>query len=477
MIQQTGKLRVATTAFFVLVMLMVGACSSSGNDAPQNSTEPPAAPPPAVAGSDLAPGTPQWFAREAENFAASQQRGIDRFLQFNTMPIDADPPRALNRWSPARGMAMETSFENRYGATIAVSLFRPNGDVAEPLPSVIIVPGLGQGVRSAYYFLAEDLAEHGYLALVFDPQNQGKSDAQGRPETCDAGGEWQQPQEMGLQEQGSCAGQPPAESASATETVNQNSLVTHATLGTDADHSSTADLYRSIAPTFVLGALDVTTWLLSADNPWRAWVDPARLGLAGHSAGAYGAAQTANGDPLDRFKVAVALDGYHPIDLGVVPRVPTLFILSEQELAPRLAPPQNPRSLHPTWESFEAFRAAGIATGHLILRSSTHLDFTDGAGLASRDGARYASYFTLAWFDYFLKGDETGATRLFATRFDDSVDVSSIGTGAIGLDGRNVPPTIAGRSVTEAYSYYYPGALAALGTDCADLRTRRCVRL
>lgn len=315
---------------------LLAVCGGSAQNDSTAALEPPTAPAPAAT-PDPAPGSPQWFVREAENFAASQQRGLDRLAQGRTFPIDAD-----------------------------------------------------------------------------------------------------------------------------------------------ADHASTAETYRQIAPTFVLGVLDATVWLLSDTNPWRAWVDATRIGLAGHSAGAYGAAQAANGDPLNRFRAAVALDGYQPIDLGVTPRVPTLFIQSEQELAPRLAPPlappQQPRTLHPTWESFDAFRAVDFATGHLILRSSTHLDFTDGAGLASRDGARYASYFTLAWLDYFLKGDESGAMRLFTGHFDNSVDQSSIGTGGIGADGRNIPPMIAGRPIADALSYYYPGALAALGADCHDLRRVRCIQ-
>lgn len=460
-------------ALLLLLAAFAAGCDDGGDDASFRHGPPPndEQPPPATAAPDPAPGTPEWFLREAANFAASQQRGIDRLLQLSTVPLDADPPRALNRWAPARGEALETTFENRYGAAIAVSLLRPSGEHATPLPSVVIIPGLGQGVRSAYYFLAEDLAEHGYLVLVFDPQAQGKSDAQGRPETCEAGGAWQQPQEMGLREQGECAGQPPA---SATQGDPGSSLLLHATLGTDADHGPTAATYRQIAPTFVFGALDATAWLLSDENPWRDWVDADRVGLAGHSAGAYGAAQAANGDPQHRYRAAVALDGYHPIDQDVQPRVPTLWILSEQEQAPRVAPPRNPRTLHPTWASFDAFRAAGLATGHLILRSSAHLDFTDASGLASRYGSRYTSYFTLAWFDVFLKGDSSAAARFFAERFDDSVDVSSIGTGALGLDGKNQPPMIEGTPLADAFSYYYPGAFAALGADCSDLRRIRC---
>ena len=337
----------------------------------------------------------------------------------------------------------------------------------------MIVPGYGTGVRAAYYSFAQDLAEHGYLVLVFDPQGQGRSARTGRPETCEPGGAWRQPQEMGLREQGPCAGQPPAQPP-AGDAAGTYSLAAHGLVGSDADHRSTADTYRAIAPTFVLGTLDAAAWLLSDANPWRGWVDPARVGAAGHSAGAYGAAQAANGDPQNRFRAAVAFDGYHPVDLGVAPRVPTLWVQSEQENAPRLAPPSNPRSLHPTWTSFDAFRAAGLPAALLTLRGSTHLDFADAVLPASRDGGRVASYLMLAWFDRFVRGDRSVTQRLFAERFDAGVDDSSIGTGALDERGNNVPPTIAGRRVADALSYYYPGALAAFGSDCRDLRLVPC---
>jgi dienelactone hydrolase len=421
---------------------------------------------------DPAPGSPAWVAREAANFAASQQRVLDRSAQLALTPVDADPRRALSIWSPARGIALETTFENRYGATIAATLLRPRTAAARQLPGVIIVPGFTPAVRASYHYLAQDLAEHGYLVLVFDPQAQGASDATGRPETCEPGGAWQEPQEMGLREQGSCAGRPPPGAGS--DPSGTATLATHTLLGIDADHSSTARSYRQLAPTFVLGALDAVAWLRSTRNPMRGWLDPARIAIAGHSAGAYGAAQAANGDPRRRFDAAVALDGYHPIDLGVEPRVPTLWIQSEQELAPRLAPPRNPRTLHPTWASFDAFREAGVPAGHMILRSSTHFDFTDAAGLASRYAPRWASYYTLAWFDSFLRGKPDGQARLFAERFDNSVDVSSIGTGGLNARGQNVPPVIAGTPTADSHSYYYPGALAAFGSDCTDLRVEPC---
>lgn len=67
--------------------------------------------------------------------------------------------------------------------------------------------------------------------------------------------------------------------------------------------------------------------------------------------------------------------------------------------------------------------------GVVVLRSSTHAEFTDHNADASRDGQRVAAHDAIAWFDRFLAGDRDGTRRLFAERFDDSADRSSIGTG------------------------------------------------
>ena len=50
------------------------------------------------------------------------------------------------------------------------------------------------------------LAEAGYVVLTFDPQGQGQSEADGHPRYCDPDGKWREPQEMGIREQGRCAG-------------------------------------------------------------------------------------------------------------------------------------------------------------------------------------------------------------------------------------------------------------------------------
>ena len=83
----------------------------------------------------------------------------------------------------------------------------------------------------------------------------------------------------------------------------------------------------------------------------------------------------------------------------------------------------------------------------------------------------------LAWFDQHLRdGDraQRGQERLLRERFDRSVDVSSIGTGAYDPSAGNVPYTIGGERVADHLSFYYPSDLYLGGRTCRDLRVRRC---
>ena len=61
--------------------------------------------------------------------------------------------------------------------------------------------------------------------------------------------------------------------------------------------------------------------------------------------------------------------------------------------------------------------AAGIDTQEVVLRGATHLEYTYIPLVlpASRLGERFASHYTVAWFDRYLKGDAAAFDRLTAT--------------------------------------------------------------
>ncbi len=410
---------------------------------------------------------PAFTAAETANFAAATGRAQAWLTDpaFLAAPAGvADPARDPAVWSPARGRWRAVGWSNRYGAHIAGELFAPKGDGR--FPGVVFIPGAGVG-KEAYRWAAEDLAEHGYVVLLFDPQGQGASDVAPDPRFCDADGDWRKPQEMGLTEQGSCAGQDPTEGTAST-TTDQVVFLAQARAG-HVDPERIGPAYRQLAPRFILGALDATAWLLSGANPWRAQVDATRLGVAGHSLGAYAANMTGNGDPQHRFRAAVALDAFYRDDLNVTPRVPTLMQQSEQEstIGPHLTPvaePRSPTTLHPTRATYDAFTRSDVDAGFLVPASSNHPDFTDSLQPASLRGQRTAALGLITWMDEYVAG-RRGIARLLMSPAPDTADTSSIGTAR---------PLVGGRSHQELLSFLYPTDLHLRGRDCADLRTATC---
>ncbi len=101
----------------------------------------------------------------------------------------------------------------------------------------------------------------------------------------------------------------------------------------------------------------------------------------------------------------------------------------------------------PRTSGYQELRAAGVDTMLVVLRAATHLDFTPlQVQPASRYGEAVATYYTLAWFDRYLRGlgrpelARDGHRRLLASVFDDSADIHAISTGSYEADG-NRPQT------------------------------------
>jgi dienelactone hydrolase len=425
--------------------------------------------------------SPAWYANELWNFADSTGRLQDQLAnpeywplrESQADPTNADPYRAPELWAPKRGRVLAVRYRNRYGAAISAHLWAPRG--AGRYPAVIFINGAGDA-EEEYWAFAEDLAEHGYVVLTFDPQGAGKSDSAPSPQSeyCDPNGAWRRPQEMGVREHGDCAGE---NDNGVDSTTGQGPAVADIVVGGHTGQQGTPDvqdLYDQLSPNFIFGAFDAYAWMASPADPWRRQIDFARLGVMGHSLGAYAAAMVANGDPLHRFRAGVALDSYAHLMHDVAPRVPTLYEQSEQEMlsGPRLAPPPR-TALHATRQDYARFVSRQIDTMYVVLRASNHSEFAytgpDQPAPASRAGQRVATYFALAWLDRALRG--SGARRLLAARFDRSVDRSSIGLGAWDpATMTNHPYKIAGQRVAAALSSYYVSRYAFSGHACDDMR-------
>src|SRR6476646_3156528 len=371
---------------------------------------------------DAQPGTQEWTVRDYENQYCATERLQDEYgspafgttfwaetpaiyagqnvalLTDPTHPhaslgqlvpggSTTDPYRTIDRWTASgRGRVDAISFPADDGATLNGYLFRPPASVKGPYPGIVITTGSIQGYQQMYFWAAEGLAEAGYAVLTYDVQGQGTSDT--------------------LPDQAQCTGPSSCSGVPFQQSYN-----------------------------FYQGTEDALNYFFSAKNPGRAQLDASRVGIAGHSLGASAGSEVGQCDP--RVKAIVAWDKLAtttgtcaskaarlPADAPASPslKVPALGIHSEYFFNPSsMSSPPDP---HAQDAAFKQLTAAGTDSMVVQLRSSTHLEYTYVPYIlpASRLGERVAFYYTLAWFDRYVKGKSAAFKRLVAPRFDGSSD-------------------------------------------------------
>jgi hypothetical protein len=88
-------------------------------------------------------------------------------------------------WPGVRGQVTRVAFTNRYGALLHGDVYAPlpgakdpyTGETLQgPFPGVVVTTGSLQGSEHMYQWVAEDLAERGYVVLTYDVQGQGTSE-------------------------------------------------------------------------------------------------------------------------------------------------------------------------------------------------------------------------------------------------------------------------------------------------------------
>src|SRR4051795_8288460 len=88
-------------------------------------------------------------------------------------------------WAGKRGLMEKVEYTNRYGALITGDVFAPlpgahdpytGKALKAPYPGVVITTGSVQGSERMYWWLAQDLAERGYVVMTYDVQGQGRSE-------------------------------------------------------------------------------------------------------------------------------------------------------------------------------------------------------------------------------------------------------------------------------------------------------------
>jgi hypothetical protein len=367
-------------------------------------------------------------------------------------------------WTGRRGIRTAVSWTNRYGALIRGDVFAPLPGAKDPytgkrlkgpFPGVVITTGSVQGSERMYWWLAEDLAERGYVVLTYDVQGQGTSETlpheNDQVNALPFCNPFAQPQNM---EQFGCPGVPAQQ-----------------------------------ASNFVLGTRDALSFMLAtpskrypnrnADtpvnsfNPYWKLLDrrkdthtatkgrTTKVAIIGHSLGAFAVSYVQAVDK--RVETVVALDklaakGQSGIaDLPKYkPVVPALAVQSEygfnvypywmshgSSIQPQPGPPdQGPDPKREQSTGFDAWRKAKVDTMLVVPRASTHLEYTDIAYAlpASRYGQDLTSVYVQRWLDRYLKHRRTDL-RAGSFKYLEPVDV-----------GKWAPKTLQRKSLL---SFYY----------------------
>jgi hypothetical protein len=315
------------------------------------------------------------------------------------------------RWPGHVGVRVPVRWVNRNGATISGHLWAPFAAAKAParLPGVVIVTGDTQATERMYWWAAEALAEHGYQVLTWDPEGHGLSDTIGEgPDAL---------RDVVLQQSSDYGDQAALDEEFAQETTDALDFLL----------STPAHPYVPRRPgAQPKQARKAAARQVDAFNPLHAVLDPRRIGLAGHSRGAFAVSILGSRD-----RRVDAIVGWDNLTAGgpnkispndtlkpLVPHVPALGISSDYYIAdPPYSADPDPQALS---GAFHTHAAAGIDTAEITIRGGTHFEYTDipnPAFTATLRGIDLATWYTVAWFDKELKRLRSADGRLLTSRW------------------------------------------------------------
>lgn len=293
-------------------------------------------------------------------------------------------------------------------ARLSGRVWRPRNAASDAkLPTIVIDNGSIQAPETLYWWAAQLLVRNGYIVMTYDPRGQGRSD-------------WETP------------------SGGQGGNVNTSVFVTGLVNAIDFLHSSPSQPYPEN-----LSCAGRYPTAVTAYNPFHDRIDRDRLGIAGHSAGAFGASTVqglgADGaapwfgklDTKNPVKVAVAWDALAAADPdaaasddAAVPRVPALSLMSEyisvagsSNLATTAVPYLTPPDPDDHLLAYQRFADAGVPVYAITIAGSTHFDFSQIPTFPASSwcpdtreghcvggwGIGLIEHYTLAWFDRWLK--------------------------------------------------------------------------
>jgi dienelactone hydrolase len=328
------------------------------------------------------------------------------------------------------------SYTNRYGALIRGDVFAPlpgardpytHKKLKPPYPGVVITTGSVQGSERMYFWLAEDLAERGYVVLTYDVQGQGRSETLPHQGPVDAVPFCNPFATPAQDEQSGCPGVPFQQPSNFVYgTIDALNFFTSTPRKRYKNPAGSDQPVNHFNPLWKL-------WNRSRDKHSATKGRRTRIAIIGHSLGASAVSRVQGTDK--RVETVVALDKLQgPGNNGIAnnpakPVVPALAVQSEygfgvtpywmsggSSLQPQpQSPTQAPNPQREQLTGFDAWRKAGKDTMLIVPRASTHLEYTDIAYAlpASRYGQDFTSYYVQAWLNYFLK--HRSPRPLFAT--------------------------------------------------------------
>ncbi|NYG54350.1 alpha/beta hydrolase [Nocardioides perillae] len=415
-----------------------------------------AAPTGPAAAEEPTPGTPAYVARDLQNVAdaygritgsggqlqnpaylpalvvASTARHVAQMLDQVASPtrLAVTPGNLVpgwnvgnplrDGWAGTRGRAARVAFTNRHGALLRGTVWAPRPGARDPytgrplrgpFPGVVVTPGSVQGSQGMYEWLAQDLAERGYVVLTYDVQGQGTSET--LPHTTGEAFPGCDPTAAPAGEETTgCPGVPSQQLANFTVGTRDALFFLLATPRRPyANPGSTGAPVQRANP----------FWRLLDRRPMADPWTPGRrtkVAIVGHSLGAAAVSRVQADDR--RVATVVALDklgngtgGSGPLR----PRVPALAVQSEYgfTVAPyalagggSIMPQPSPQGPDPRREratGWEAWDAAGVDSLLVVPRASTHLEYTDIPLVlpASRWGQAVTSAYVQRWLDRYLK--------------------------------------------------------------------------
>jgi dienelactone hydrolase len=374
--------------------------------------------------------TPQFEAQLTQQGAENEQQGQQILAADGPQSTNGRDPTGnlcfhhtngcagdirLYGWGREDGIVYPVLFTQRNGATLSGHVWMTKAGPRRR-PGVVITNGSIQAPEQLYWYAAETLAKDGYIVLTWDPQGQGYSDTYGEGNDRNDGVPSQ-------------SGQP---FFFGTEDALDFFFSTpkHRYLPRPSCSSGTSHAAKQRAR--VAAGLD------SAYNPlWRS-LNQKSVGLAGHSLGA--AAVSYVGQLDSRVRAIVAWDNLSdvtspgnlsnfgqtiscpsgssqwPATLSV--SKPALGMSDDYGLTP------TPFTAAPEPESKNAgslaLSRAGVDSGELSVRGGTHYEFSyipnRGFGATHR-GMDMADWYTLAWFDKYLKHQRSADARLTTGRW------------------------------------------------------------